>query len=353
MDNKNIDGINNASCGAFWIANTITATFLGQKNCELQKKIAAENQDFQLRIEELKNASQEELEQEKITFRRHLMELIRQFSREERNSSLSKMEQSIQLGAYVQSFPLDLLPATILEEISNNAKSNQLEVILLHTPLLAGAKGQMKSREAYILQQENKLYETLEFNIKERVSSCIGNINFRKDACKKFRTSNADIMNVHYLMGSTPTLIVRPKYQDGKILFTIAMWDEQATRPLIRPLFSISYNPILAQKTEEYQKKVIEKLYFIISIIVGVARDQYAIITWGKAPTLYTMLSDNKDMENFVMKNPTIKNFILQENYSTVVALDETRNPNILRVYERAELKKMQKMLYEQMKYLI
>lgn len=355
MENTSLDSTTNASCGAFWIANTITATFLGEKNRNLQQKIAEENQAFQLQLEQMKNESQEQLEQEKIAFRRKMQNLTRQWMREERNSSLSNMEQSIQLGTYIQSFPLDLHPATILNEISNNATSrpNQLEVILLHTPLLAGAKGQMASREAYILQQENQLYEQLEFDIKTQDSSCIGNINFRKDACKKFRTSNADIMNIHYLMGSIPTLIVRPKYQDGKILFTAAMWDEQATRPLIKPLFSISYNPVLAQKGEEYSKEVIEKLHFIISIIIGVVRDQYAVITWGKAPTLHTMLSNNEDMKNFVMQNPTISNFILQENYNTIAALDETQNPDILKVYEKAELRNMQKGIYEQMECLI
>lgn len=353
MENVNAD-ITNSGCGAFWIANTITATFLGERNRGLQEKIAQENQDFQLRLEEMKNASQEQLEQEKIDFRRHLMELTRQWQREERTLSLGNMQQSIELGAYAQSFPLELAPATILKEMElrNTNPIQEMEVILLHTPLLAGIKGQMVSREAYILKEENKLYETMEYEIQEDTKH-MGNIHFRKDACKKFRSSSADIMNIHYLMGNAPTLIVRPKFQNGKILFTAAMWDEQAIRPLIRPLFSISYNPILAQKEKKYSREVIERLRYIISIIIGVTRDQYAVITWGKQPTFNSMLEQNEQMKRFVMQNLVIAKYVIQENYNTIKALDSVNNPNILKIYEEIELKSMQKMVYEQMKCLI
>ena len=356
MENVNIGGANNASCGAFWIANTITATFLGEKNRDLQQKMADENQAFQLQLEQMKNESQDQLEQEKIAFRRKMQNLTRQWMREERNLSLCNMEQSIQLGTYVQSFPLALPPATILNMIANKNNSAmqdpQMEVILLHTPLLSGTKGQMVSREAYVIKKETQLYDTLEYQIKAD-TAYLGNVNFHKDACKKFRTSNADIMNIHYLMGNTPTLVIRPKFQNGKILFTAAMWDEQATRPLIKPLFSISYNPILTQKDKEYSTEVIEKLHYIISIIVGVVRDQYALITWGKAPTLSKMLDSNENMKLFVKQNSVIQNFVLQENDYTIKSLESKNNPNVLKVYEETELKTMQKMVYEQMEYII
>lgn len=341
-------------CAPFWIANSITSTYLGETNRERQFEIAKENEDFQLEMERARQIAQDEIEAEKIAFHRHLMNLQREHCREERIKQAANMEQQIELPFFAAQWPLALPADTIRKEIEQN-KQQPLNILMLHTPLIAGRKGQMEHREAYIVKREqgkNGIYKNLEHAICQDMA-IIGDVRFRRDAHKKENCTNADIMNIHFLMGSIPTLVIMPKYQDYRIFFNAAMWDEQAERPLIRPLFAMQHDPILAQEDENYCKEVIEKLHYTISIITGAIRDQYAMLTWGKQPSLPTLLNaeGNERMKQFAVSNNGIRNFLLQENESTRKAL-EMKEPALLQLYAQADINYMLRSLDEQTKML-
>lgn len=341
-------------CGPFWIANSITSTFLGETNREKQYENVKENEDFQLEMERARNIAQDEMEAEKIAFHRHLLNLQREHCRELRLQQAANMEQQIELPFFAAQWPLALPADTILKELEQN-KQQPLNVIMLHTPLIAGRKGQMEYREAYIIQRErgkNGLYKKLEHIIFQDMS-LIGDVRFRRDAHKKENCTNADIMNIHFLMGNIPTLVIMPKYQDNHIFFNAAMWDEQAERPLIRPLFAMQHNPIHAQEDENFCNEVIEKLHYIISIIIGEVRDQYAMLTWGKQPTLSELLNakGNERMKQFALSNDGIRTFLLQENESTRKAL-EAKGSALLQLYDESDVNYMLCSLDKQNKML-
>ncbi len=347
-------------CGPFWIANSITSTFMGEKNRDMQAKIADENETFQRTLQKQQQLSQEEMERERIKFRRHLMDLTRQWQREERAQAALNMDIHSELPHFVNQWPLALLPDTILSEIRHR-QEQPLNVILLHTPLIAGMKGQIMRRETPILIREKDVYNRLEFNINNNMP-ILGDVCFRQ-AADSFPIdlvtmkpvpplTSADIMNVHFLMGSIPTLVLIPKYQDERISLSIAMWDEQASRPYIRPLFAMPHNPILARDNEKYLDEVIEKLHYSVSIITGAIRDQYALLTWGKQPTLNALLEakGNERMKLFAQQNRAIKEYLLQENTSTLKALETANNPKLLEVYEQADIDNMKGQLSIQRK---
>lgn len=337
------------SYAGFFIANALTATILGGKNRDLQHKIAEENEAFQLRLEQQRNLSQEQMELEKIKFRRYLMELTREWQREERKQSFDNMARTTELHTFANQWKLNLRPSTILSLIKKANDTSPINVIFLHTPLVIGQNGQLTMRG----QIANQMYKSIEDQIKKDVI-IISDVKFHGKASKLETYTNADIMNIHYLMGSLPTIVFLPKYQDENIYLTVAMWDEISVRPLIRPLFSMPHDTILSSTDEKYRKEVIEKLHYTLSIITGTIRDKYAMLTWGKQPTLNALLDakGNERIKQFALQNAGIRGFLMQENESTIQALDSAKTPALLNIYEQADINKMKALLVDQQKML-
>lgn len=326
-------------CGPFWIANSMTSAYLGKINRDKQFEISKESEEFQLEMEHARNRVQDKIEAEKIAFQRCMMKLQREYCREERNMQAANLERSVEVSFFAAQWPLALPVHTILEELKNEQRS--LNVILLHTPLIAGVKGQIVGRENYIVKRELELYDGLEQSVYKDFELNT-DVYVRRGAHTKEKCSSADIMNIHFLMGNIPTLVIMLKHQDNRIYFTVAMWDEQAERPLIRPLFAIPHDSILARENEKYCSKMVEKLHYTISIITGAIRDQYAMLTWGNLPILPNLLQKegNENMKRYALENKGIYNFLQQENNSTREALSG-QNPDLLQVYAQADVNNM------------
>lgn len=343
--------------GLFWVVNSINATVMGADNRALQKQIADDNEAFQIELEKARNYAQDEAEAEKIAYRRRMIVLSRQWREELSANSLSKQLQAIQVQSLVANWPLKLLPDTILSEIkcqSENGLSKKLNVILLHAPLLSGKNGGTTIREAYILKDEALLYQDLEYRIQTYDAPLIGDIDFRKDACSEIRGGNSDIMNIHFLMSSLPTLVISPRYHDGKISFIAAAWEAQATRPLIRSLFDMDYNPKMALANEGYRSELTELYHYAISAITGIVRDNYAVLTLGKEPTLASLVSapGNERMRQFITQEPQIARFIKQEHENTLAALKQNNTPKLWDVYDAKDIKHMEHIFSSQMEAL-
>lgn len=343
--------------GLFWVVNSINATVMGADNRALQRRIAEDNETFQLELEKARNYAQDEAEAEKIAFRRRMLVLSRQWREEITASSLSKQLQAIQVQSLVANWPLKLIPDSISTDNKQQAKSskeNKLNVILLHTPLLSGINGGTAFREAYIQQDEGILYSDIEYRIQSHDAPLIQDIDFWRDACADIREGNANIMNIHYLMSSLPTLIISPRYHDGVITFTAAAWEAQGARPLIRNLFDMEYSPQMALKDGLYREELTELFRYAVSAITGVVRDNYAVLTLGKNPTFSSLISapGNERMKQFVTGEPQIAKFIKQEYENTIVALEQETTPKILEVYESNDIRHMKKALATQIHYL-
>lgn len=235
--------------GMFWVANSISSTLLGWNNRRLQDKAHERNQEFQLELERARRITDDERMQEDIAFKRRLVALAREQRQEVSRQSFNAQMQAIELKYYLQyCWPLDpLLPQTILHEIRNNATSAapRLNVILMHAPLLP-----LRAYGTDANAADAQIYKELEYTVKKNDVPLIGNVDFRKDACLKPDLSggNACIMNIHFLMSQMPTLVISPQYRDGKMYLSGAVWEPQASRPLIRPLLNFDYNPVEAEK---------------------------------------------------------------------------------------------------------
>ena len=340
--------INFPGYGMFWVANSITSTVMGFANRHIQEKAAEHNLEFQREMEQASIISEDVKVQEEIAFKRRLLALSRQYRQEEGAKAFSTRMKSIELKAFLQKcWPLDpQLPYVFLDEIEkqqNNATPQSLNVILMHAPLLPiGKYGQANNGDI-------DLYEGLEYSIKNEDASYMGDVFFHKGACVKADTTggNANIMNIHFLMNQLPTLVVSPRYIEGKMSFTGAVWEPQASRPMIRPLLSIDFEPVIANEDMNYRKQALDLYHTAISLIIGTVRDSYMLLTQGKKPTLTEWLNDgnHEKMVSVIKDSPELHNFVRMENMNTLDALIEAKTPNLLAAYSEQDVKRMREQI--------
>ncbi len=338
--------INFPGYGMFWVANSISSTVMGFANRHLQEKAAERNIEFQNEMEQVRTMTEDMKLREEIAFKRRLMKLSRQYRQIESASAFTTRMKGLELKAFLQKdWPLDSqLPYVLLNEIEalqTSCTSQPLNVILFHSPLLPVSKyGQPNNDDI-------ALYKNLEYTILQEDVPCmgLGDVKFRKDACVKTDVTggNANIMNIHFLMNQLPTLVISPRYHEGKLTFNGAVWEPQAARPMIRPLFSLDYEPKIAAEDKKYLNQAIDLYHASISTIIGAVRDSYMMLTQGKEPTLDKWLNDGKHdkIKAIVKSTPELLGFIKQENESILTALVAEKTPKLLEAYSEEDIQSM------------
>ncbi len=333
------------SYGAFWVANSIVSSLLGANNRRIQEEASTRNQNFQRELDDIRAEIQDEIEAEKTAFKRRMMKISRQYRLEESAETFSTQLQAIELQSFIDKYwPLSkAMPNIILSEIEQSRYSNQelpLNIILLHTPLLPTRRAHLATK---VNAKDAETYKEIERQLYTNISS-LRDVRFRRDSCTdiNFNGGNANMMNIHFLMSSLPTLVISPQYSEGKMTFNAAAWDAQASRPLIRNLFSFSYEPLIAEQDEKYFHQAIEKMKTALTVIVGAIRDSYMLLTHGKAPMLKRILND-KQFE-IIKSEPKISEFIRIEYENIVNALNKYDEPHLLDAYSEYDIKQMRQL---------
>jgi len=336
--------------GMFWLANSISSTMLGLRNREIQAKASERNFEFMREMEDARRMTENQKIQEEIAFKRRLMAISRRYNQEESAKSFSSRMKGIEFKVFLQRYwPLDIqLPSVIIKEVEDSRMSgcNQpLNVILLRSPLLPVNKyGGANNGDTY-------MYRSIEYSVMTEDICCMGNgdVKFRKDACVNadMTGGNANIMNIHFLMSQIPTLVISPRYQDDRLSFTGAVWEPQVARPLIRPMFSIEYDPIKAENDKNYCDEVIDLVHTSVSTIVCVVRDSYMMLTQGKEPMIGKWLNDGKHdkIKAIIKGNKKIANFIERENNETLSALTIENSPKLFEAYSEEDINKLRKQI--------
>ena len=345
--------IRSSSYGLFWVANSITSTVMGFANRDLKNKANERNEAFQMEMRRAQEITDDKRMQEEYAFKRRLLDLSRQYRSEQTTIQFNNQMRAIELKHFLQySWPLDpQLPYVFLNDIQRGCVEQppELNVILMHAPLLP------PNRYGGANEADAELYRAVEYEIKSNDVPCIGNLEYRKDAAFKNDRGDADIsgrnsniMNIHFLMSQLSTLVISTSYSnDGLMHFSGAVWEPQAARPLIRPLFSINYNYNIYEmsRSEEYRTLMMNKFHTAVSVITGSVRDSYMMLTQGKVPTLAQWLNDGKhtEMKQSVSEDREIKMFVNNEYNNIIAALDERKSPRLLEAYSQAEINEMKK----------
>lgn len=328
----------------FWVANSISATALGWNNRRLQEKAHERNEEFQREMQRAREISDDKRIQEEIAFKRRMVALSRQYRREESAEAFNAQLKLVELQHYLRHcWPLDpQLPYVFLNRISSSTiEPGVLNVILLHSPLLP------QKKYGGANDDDLAIYRNIEYRISNEDIPAIKNVKFWKDAAYKddrgtvdIKAGNARLMNIHFLLSQLPTLVISPSYSEGKMRFTGAVWEPQASRPLIKPLFEYDYDPVLASSDKKYLDSMIDIFHCAVSITIGVVRDSYMLMTCGERQTLGTWLNDNKHdhMRQILEREPMIKQFIENDKMALLESMDPEQNPKLLEVFTPEEL---------------
>ena len=212
-------------------------------------------------------------------------------------------------------------------------------VILLHAPLLPtrlALAGEIANKE------DKLLYAEIEETIATEDIPLIEDVKFRRDSCDStdFVGGNTNMMNIHFLMSPIPTLVISPHYHEGKMYFNSAVWEAQAARPLIRPLFAIDYE-LYIEKDDDMRQHVVDVFRTAITSIIGTTRDSFMLMTQGKNPTFPKLLQTNEKFRMMLHAEDGLHQFVRKEYQNMLGALDASQTPHLLDVFDEADIMSM------------
>lgn len=336
-----------ANCGLFWITNSIMSATMGMNNRQLQEEAHKRNEAFQSELEQAKTLTQVQLEAEKIAYKRRLMKLSRQYRLKECVDSFDQQLRSVELQSFISNryWPLhQSLPYTLITYIQQSmAKGGQmpLNIILLHAPLLPtrlALAGEFANKE------DKLLYAEIEETIATEDIPLIEDVKFRRDSCDStdFVGGNTNMMNIHFLMSPIPTLVISPHYHEGKMYFNSAVWEAQAARPLIRPLFSIDYE-LYIEKDDDMRQHVVDVFRTAITSIIGTTRDSFMLMTQGKSPTFPKLLQTNEKFRMMLHAEDGLHQFVRKEYQNMLGALDASQTPHLLDFFDEVDISNLRK----------
>jgi len=300
------------------ISSTLQLVF-GFDRRNLQQRTADLNEQSQLEFRKAKEEFQDQQEAQKVADMRAKMVVARRYRCEEKFEQTKLQDLSTELKAYFETcLPISQKSIPILLGYAEQYKeagydsSCPLNVILLNTC------------------QEFLDYNEIQDDL-EKTQPHLGNVVYRR-WCDKNVAHNSSLMNLHAIMGNIPTLAISPYFYNGKIHFTVSMWEAQSEmQPMIRPLFSIDCNRI-ELKNAEYRKTIQKNIGIISTLLSGVARDTYMLMTHGLTPTLPSYIKNTPEILRFLkdVKNKEIATFVVNEYRSSSKLLSGKCNSGLL-----------------------
>lgn len=315
------------TCGAFWLANSVTSTIMGFGNRSQQEINAEENQRFQIELENLRVDFQEQNEREKAARMRARMIVLR-------NQRLVESSKSheLQLNSFqIQEFISNYLPIsksylfTLIQDSKKNIGQYDVipNVILLHT------------------LQTSLNYRVIEEKVGE-FCNAMGDVYFRQEYCTKDSGGNSCLLNLHAVLGDSPTIVVSPYYVKDVIYVNTAVWEPQSSRPLIKPIFSFKCERERLKKDLDYKKKIEEKVCVVATIFSALARDTYMAINYGKEPILDKLIHNQefKYISDAIREKEyeSLLEYLKYEYDGTSRYILERKQPNMLQVFSPLDI---------------
>lgn len=346
MENQGFghDWMANSSCGLFWIANSVSATFIGANSRKRQLNQAEIDQQVQYELRELSILKDDELRQKNMAQERARLTLNRKYRLEELSQSFENILQGIEVEKFFNTLPIAKESIhLLLSEIGDyKGKESKMPLNILMLRCL------QHRRIIDYRMAESRVEELCnDFDDKSDVKLlrdyCSANVNVE---------GNAHIFNLHAFMRQIPTVIISPCFEkhEKKILYNVALWEAQAARPLIRPVFQIDCDLDLIKNDNDertYQKALQEKVETASICIVGCLKDSYMLMTRGVPPVFPSLLKTPKYNElRSKLYNEEYKEILwfLQREYEKTLQVIQN-NETISDTYGQENVKYIENML--------
>ncbi len=266
-----------SGCSPFFITSAIQSTLFGEMGRHNQAEMMATNLEFREHLQDIRNQYSKERLENQLLFRRESYELGRQYLIQQTIAQNESRKKQIEFKDFIYNYwPLERTPFSVLEERKDYLERKS---IIPMTVLVAKT------------EVTNSTRETAKYGIfcEELISELrmLPNITIEKTPWSKPCQSRiSEAMNINYIMGGIPTLIVFP-YQNGN---TFGL--ETASWSFGRGLQSMNHSKLLQIENVD-KENVAEIAMSTVKATIGMTRDAYMLAEYH-APVMFPNMIDNK-----------------------------------------------------------
>lgn len=283
-------------CSPFFFTSAIQSTLFGEMGRHQQAELMESNLEFREHLQNIRNQYSQERLEDQLLFRRESYELGRQYLIEQTLSQYESRGKIANFADFIDNYwPLDPTPFAILEGERLFYLEQKSEIPL--TVLVA------KTEVTSSLREEKK-YGTFCEDLISELQNKLPNIIIEKAPWNKNKACQSRIseaMNINYIMGGIPTLIIFP-YQNGNTLgIETAYWS------FGHGLQSMDHKKLL-QIDNVDQEDVTELAMAAVKATIGMNRDAYMLAEYH-APIVYPQLVDDKVLSVPVLQKQLIEHY--------------------------------------------
>ena len=273
-----IDTVQRNGCSPFFFTSAIQSMVFGEIGRRNQAEIMEANLEFREHLQDIRKQYSRERLDEQLLFRRESYELGRQYLIQQTVAQTESRRKQIEFKDFVVNYwPLKRSAFSVLKEREDILKRKSVipMAVLIAMTEVTGSK-----RET---SKYGDFCESMKTELNERGNNVIIESAPWNKSCQS-RISEA--MNINYVMGGIPTLIVFP-YRNGDTLgIETAYWS------FGRGLQSMSHNKSLQIKVGD-KEKMDEIAMSAVKATIGMTRDAYMLAEYH-APIMFPNLVDDK-----------------------------------------------------------
>lgn len=304
-------------CSPFFFTSAIQSMVFGEIGRENQTNMIESNLEFRNHLQNIRDQYSQERLEEQLLFRRESFELGRQYLIQQTLAQYESRKKIADFSDFIDNYwPLESTIFAVLENKEDFLKQNSvipLTVLVAKTDATSSMRDPSKYGtfcESLISEFQNKLTD----------------VKIEKAPWKKGRACESRIseaMNINYIMGGIPTLIIFP-YRDGDTLGI-----ETASWSFGSGLQSMSHNKLL--KIENVNKENVDELTLsAVKATIGMTRDAYMLAEYH-SPAEYPKIVDDQ-----VLSVPMLS-YQLAKHYSDMAKIVNT--PEFKSLCSEEELK--------------
>lgn len=286
-------------CSPFFFTSALQSTLFGELGRHNQAEMMESNLEFREHLQDIRNQYSKERLEEQLLFRRESYELGRQYLIEQTLAQYESRKKMADFSDFIDNYwPLASTPFAVLENRKNYLERKSiipLNVLVAKT-------------EATSSLRDTSLYGMFCEDLITELQNKLPNVTIEKAPWNKSCQSRiSEAMNVNYIMGGIPTLIIFP-YNDGN---TFAI--ETASWSFGCGLQSMNHTKLLQIENID-REKATELTMSAVKATIGMTRDAYMIAEYH-APAVYPQLIDDK-----VLSIPMLRKH-LSDHYNNMAKL--------------------------------
>lgn len=292
-------------CSPFFFTSAFQSTLFGEIGRDNQAKIMESNLEFREHLQDIRNQYSKERLESQLLFRRECYELGRQYLIQQTLTQNESRRKQIEFKNFIYNYwPLERTPYSVLEEHKDYLER---KTIIPMTVLVAKTEVTSNTRDT---SKYGDFCEQLISGL-----CMLPNITIEKAPWSRPCQSRiSEAMNINYIMGGIPTLIIFP-YQNGDILGI-----ETTSWSFGRGLQSMNHSKLL--QIENVNKESLPEIAIsAVKATIGMTRDAYMIAEYH-TPAIFPKMIDEKTLSTPVLKEYITSNY---KDIAKLITLPEFR----------------------------